>query len=184
MKHEGQGHARHRAQRYTLELHRADAYSRAAQAHDEHHGGQDEIGRSGIVHSGLHQHADARSGNDAEKQDADTAHDRSRNGADEGREHADKGQGDGQNGRPADDPHGIDPDNGQVINVEVSDGSDITPTIKGALWESVRARVNDIPSVLRGISNLGVTTRFWSLFKTQLFVLNVNLPFTISGYSF
>lgn len=80
---ERQQHADHRGQGHALELHRTELDGHVAGADDEHHRGERQVGRPGVVDPGFDQHAHARGGDHPEQQQADPAHHRRGDGLDE-----------------------------------------------------------------------------------------------------
>ena len=95
-------------QAHALQLHRSKDDGRAGETGDHGDGGQDQISGLRIVYALFDQHADTGSGDEAEEEDADAAHDRSRDAVDERGDFPDEGEEDGEAGGAADDPGAVD----------------------------------------------------------------------------
>ena len=79
-------------QAHALQLHRPKDDGRTGEAGDHRDCGQDQISGLRIVHMLFDQHADTGSCNEAEEEDADAAHDRSRDAVDERGDLSDEGE--------------------------------------------------------------------------------------------
>lgn len=95
-------------QAHALQLHRPKDDGCTGEAGDHRDCGQDQISGLRIVHMLFDQHADTGSCNEAEEEDADAAHDRSRDAVDERGDLSDEGEEDGKAGSTADDPGAVD----------------------------------------------------------------------------
>lgn len=95
-------------QAHALQLHRPKDDGRAGETGDHRDCGQDQISGFRIVYALFDQHADTGSGDEAEEEDADAAHDRSRDAVDERGDLSDEGEEDGEACGAADDPGAVD----------------------------------------------------------------------------
>ena len=114
---EAHDHGDDRGQAHAFELDRSEDDSRAAEAGNHRDCRQDEVLRARVVDFLFDEHAQARSGDEAEEEDADAAHDRGRDGVDEGRNLADEGEEDSKDSSAADDPRAVDAGDGHDAHV-------------------------------------------------------------------
>ena len=114
---EAHDHGDDRSQSHALELDRTEDDSRPAEAGNHGDSREDEVLRARIIDFLFDEHAQARSGDEAEQENADTAHDRRRDGVDEGCDLADEGKEDGKDSSAADDPRTIYAGNGHDAHV-------------------------------------------------------------------
>lgn len=114
---DGQDDGDDRCQAHAFEGNRAnrDAGCRDAKAQDD--GGQHEVDRLVVVNLAFDEHADTRSGNDAEQQHRYTAHDRRRDALDDSGKLAEAREEDGKDRRAADDPGREDLRDGEHADV-------------------------------------------------------------------
>lgn len=106
-----------RCQHHALHAEGAEGNFGSGQADDHDYRRHYQIGRFAVINLALDQHADAGSGDNAEKQDADTAHDRYGNTVDDLGELAAEGQDDGQQGSAADYPGAVNFGDGHYADV-------------------------------------------------------------------
>ena len=102
---------------HAFELDGAQDDGSTGEAGNHGHRSEDQISRLGIVYLLFDEHADTRRSDEAEEEDADAAHDGSRDGVDEGCDFSDEGEKDSEDSGTADDPSTIDASHGHDAHV-------------------------------------------------------------------